>query len=62
MVLLKPCNQILRSVWTETTRTFNEIGATTNGVVLKDFKFVISNGTGDYFLIISTLSHLVQPI
>ena len=33
-------------VWTGTTRTFNEIGATTNGVVLKDFKFVISNGTG----------------
>ena len=33
-------------VWTGTTRTFNEIGATTNGVVLKDFKFVISGGTG----------------
>lgn len=33
-------------VWTGTTRTFNEIGATTNGVALKDFKFVISNGTG----------------
>lgn len=33
-------------VWTGTTRTFNEIGATTNGVVLRDFKFVISNGTG----------------
>ena len=33
-------------VWTGTTKTFDEIAATTNGVVLKDFKFVISNGTG----------------
>ena len=33
-------------VWTGTTKTFDEIAATTNGIALKDFKFVISNGTG----------------
>lgn len=33
-------------VWTGTTKTFDEIAATTNGIALRDFKFVISNGTG----------------
>lgn len=33
-------------VWTGTTKTFDEIVATTNGIALRDFKFVISNGTG----------------
>ena len=33
-------------VWTGTTKTFDEITATTNGIALRDFKFVISNGTG----------------
>ena len=33
-------------VWTGTTKTFDEIAATTNGIALRAFKFVISNGTG----------------
>ena len=33
-------------VWTGTTKTFDEIAATTNGIALRDFKFVISTGTG----------------
>lgn len=33
-------------VWTGTALAFDEMAATTNGVALKDFKFVISNGTG----------------
>lgn len=33
-------------VWTGTALAFDEMAATTNGIALKDFKFVLSNGTG----------------